>query len=645
MDFYLELQNPRTSKKVILFFSQFYNIQLSDVKDPVMAYSTASYKEFREDYIKAVSNDFKFNFINNENCRDVHSFSLVFFNPRQLKHLVKMDDELTSLGCITDLIVEDLTFEGIPKIYALSGRGSRSSLKVLSTGIRLKEEAHTTLEKAIAVWSLPLIYGEEYDKYMIVSFLEKTKVMQITDKLEEAKKTGFDLGNPTLYVAILINNSYIQVIPNGIIHISLKEGSTREYERPLYRTSNNVLCAASNGFQIALGIKGQELAYFELDKINNKLKIIEKKVLGYEVMSLDIPPIPNNREKSKFMSVAGNDNIVRILSLDTQQCLILLSMQEQISTPISILFIEGPARVQHDNSKQFEYLFSDNPLYLFIGLSNGIVSRATIDIVTGSLSDSRTQQISKANQTNLNGLQSKSSYFVNLYKINKSTTIATCNDRPWIFYFYMNEFHQTPIDYEYPINFISGFRNENFFLGLVCLSPNSLKIFNVNQNQLAEKLNLQVEYKLRYTPRKMIVHLETNYIFIIEADQHVLTEEKKNDLKKRIASKSNEKTDYLELSESEIGVPVNYGTWGSCIRVIDPNNFGLLEMLELKNNEAAISMCILNFQRGNEWYLAVGVVQDYILIPKYFTSANIVIFQIIDGKKLVPVHKVIKLYI
>ena len=63
------------------------------------------------------------------------------------------------------------------------------------------------------------------------------------------------------------------------------------------------------------------------------------------------------------------------------------------------------------------------------------------------------------------------------------------------------------------------------------------------------------------------------------------------------------------------------GTWGSCIRVIDPIQATTIGLVKLDNNEAAFSIAVVPFSaKGGEPHLVVGTGQDTLLSPRSCTS-------------------------
>jgi splicing factor 3B subunit 3 len=173
----------------------------------------------------------------------------------------------------------------------------------------------------------------------------------------------------------------------------------------------------------------------------------------------------------------------------------------------------------------------------------------------------------------------------------------------------------------------------------VAIVNNSLRIFYFER--LGEIFN-QTTIPLRYTPRKMVFHPETNNIVIIESDHNSYSKREKEMIKQEIANTTKD-LEYLKLKEDQIGTPyAGEGRWGSCIRMIDPYKYDLLDLIEFEENEAAFTTCIMSFNNSpNELFLVVGTAKDMKLHPRNCTSASIIIFAFKDqGKKIEFLHRV-----
>jgi len=83
------------------------------------------------------------------------------------------------------------------------------------------------------------------------------------------------------------------------------------------------------------------------------------------------------------------------------------------------------------------------------------------------------------------------------------------------------------------------------------------------------------------------------------------------------------------------------GWWASCIRLVDPRSRTTLSVLELTDNEAAVSVaCVPLRERGGETFVVVGSVKDMTLHPRSVGAAFVSVYQFKDNNtSLDLVHK------
>lgn len=138
-------------------------------------------------------------------------FQPVFFYPRRLKNLVPIDD-IESLMPIMDFKVANFYDEETPQIYALCGRGNRSSLRILRPGLAVTEMAVSPLPGTPrAVWTVKKSVTDDFDSYIIVSFVNATLVLSIGETVEEVSDSGFLGTTPSLSASLLGDDSLMQV--------------------------------------------------------------------------------------------------------------------------------------------------------------------------------------------------------------------------------------------------------------------------------------------------------------------------------------------------------------------------------------------------------------------------------------------------
>ena len=130
----------------------------------------------------------------------------------------------------------------------------------------------------------------------------------------------------------------------------------------------------------------------------------------------------------------------------------------------------------------------------------------------------------------------------------------------------------------------------------------------------------QTTIPLRYTPRKMCA-ISGDSVLVIEADHNSV-------------SRSGRKKDTNAPSESQVGSPMpeNDGMWASCIQVINAPNATTDSVLELGNNEAALSVTTCQFRDRAEVFVVVGSVKGLKFLPKRsFECGYISVYRVITN--------------
>ncbi|XP_053201633.1 splicing factor 3B subunit 3-like isoform X1 [Panonychus citri] len=553
-----------------------------------------------------------------------------FFNPRSLKNLVLVD-EIESLSPIMSCQVADIANEDTPQLLMACGRGPRSSLRVLRHGLEVSEMAVSELPGTPnAVWTVKRRADEEYDAYIIVSFINATLVLSIGETVEEVTDSGFLGTTPTLACAQIGNDALIQIYPEGIRHIRADK-RVNEWRTPAKR---HILKCAINHRQVVIALTGGELVYFEMDVSGQLEEYTDRKDMTCDVICMALGAIPSSEQRSRFLAVGLADNTVRIISLDPDDCLSPLSMQALPATPESLSIVEMGA-----GTKELRDISSER-LYLNVGLQNGVLLRSILDNVTGELSDTRTRYLGTRP--------------VKLFRIQMQgcDAVLAISSRCWLLYYHQSRFHLTPLSYE-TLEFASGFTSEQCPEGIVAISGNTLRILSLEK--LGAVFNHQ-SFPLEYTPRKFAVHPESGNLMIIETDHNAYTEISKKARKQQLAEEMVEAAGEAEqemaaemaaaflsedLPENIFGAPkAGVGQWASLVRVIDPISGQTHQKVPFEQNEAAFSISIVRFsQHGDVPFLLVGVAHDLNLNPRKVAGGSIHTYSILeDGKRLELLH-------
>ncbi|KAG1692941.1 Splicing factor 3B subunit 3 [Nymphon striatum] len=559
-----------------------------------------------------------------------------FFAPRPLKNLVLVD-ELESLSPILYTQIADLANEDTPQLYTVCGRGPRSSLRVLRHGLEVSEMAVSELPgNPNAVWTVRKNIDDDFDAYIIVSFVNATLVLSIGETVEEVTDSGFLGTTPTLCSSQLGDDALLQIYPDGIRHIRADK-RVNEWKAPGKKT---IVKCAVNQRQVVIALTGGELVYFEMDPTGQLNEYTDRKEMSADVVCMALASVPSGEQRSRFLAVGLADNTVRIISLDPSDCLSPLSMQA-LPAPAESLCIVEMGGSEGGESAPGE-VAGLGMLYLNIGLQNGVLLRTVLDSVTGDLSDTRTRYLG--------------SRPVKLFriKIQCNDAVLAVSSRSWLSYYYQNRFHLTPLSYE-TLEYASGFASEQCPEGIVAISTNTLRILALEK--LGAVFN-QVATPLEYTPRKFVIHPESGHLIIIETDHNAYTESTKQQRKQQMAEEMVEAAGEEEqelaaemaasflsenLPENVFGAPkAGPGMWASIIRIMDPIEGKTIEKIQLEQNEAAFSIALVKFAcQPDDQFILIGVAKDLKLNPRNAAGGGIIYtYKLIeDGSKLELLHK------
>ncbi|KAI8608941.1 CPSF A subunit region-domain-containing protein [Chytriomyces sp. MP71] len=538
---------------------------------------------------------------------------LVVFRPRGLRNLTVVD-EMDSMMPLIDAKVLNLRDEDTPQIFSLCGRGARSSFRMLRHGLEATEVAVSELPgNPNAVWTVKLGAKDEFDSYIVVSFVNATLVLSIGETVEERTDTGFLDSTPTLIVGQLGEDALVQVYPLGIRHIRA-DRRVSEWKAP---SNKSIVRAACNQKQVVIALSSNELVYFELDGSGQLNEFQDRKETAAPVLSLSIGPIPEGRQRSKYLAVGCADNTVRIISLDPDNCLGSLAVQALSAAAESLCILE-----------MFDTGASVGTTYLNIGMANGVLLRTTLDTITGSLSDTRMRFL---------GPRAPKLFKI---KIQGQPALLALSSRPWLNFTLQNRTKLIPLCYEM-LEYGCSFNSDQCPEGIVAIAGNSLRILLVER--LSNTFNQSI-IPLKFTPRRFAHHPPTNTFVVIESDHMTLCPSEKEKLLKEKMNEMDESADgvFQELPPEQFGLPrADVGKWGSCVRLINPMSMESTSVIDLDDNEAAfsIAMCTFPHTLPGETIAVIGGGQNTKLIPRSCKKGFLRAFRISDdGTTLELMH-------
>ncbi|CAF0767120.1 unnamed protein product [Didymodactylos carnosus] len=596
--------------------------------------------EFGNHYLYQVSNlgdDEEPEFSSSERLEEGDTF---FFVPRKLKNLILVD-EMDSLSPIMACHIADLANEDTPQLYVACGRGPRSSLRILRHGLEVTEMAVSELPgNPNAVWTVKRRADDDFDAYIIVSFINATLVLSIGETVEEVTDSGFLGTTPTLSCSQLGEDALVQIYREGIRHIRADK-RVNEWRAPGKRTITQCVV---NQRQVVIALTGGELVYFEMDSTGQLNEYTERKEMTGEVVCMGLGSVPENEQRSRFLAVGLSDSTVRIISLDPQDCLTRLSMQALPAPAESLCIVEMKTTegiVVDASGGRDPQTRSIGTSYLNIGLQNGVLLRSVLDSVTGDMSDTRTRYLG--------------SRPVKLFRISmqNNEAVLAMSSRTWLSYTYQGRFHLTPLSYE-SLEYAAGFASEQCPEGIVAISGNTLRILTLEK--LGVIFNQEVR-PLKYTPRRFVLHPETNIIYLIETDHVCYTELTKQHRREQMAKEMVDAADEDDkelasemaaavlsekLPEEIFGTPKGaIGMWASQLRVMDPISGETKFVHEFEQNESAQSL--MRFEaRPADTFLLIGVAKDLVLNPRSHLGGVIYCFLVLEnGERLHFIHRTV----
>ncbi|KAK9464366.1 CPSF A subunit region-domain-containing protein [Lipomyces arxii] len=570
--------------------------------------------------------------------KDMSEYPAAYFHPRPLENLVLVDN-METLNPLIDAQVANLTNEDAPQIYALTGQGPRAAFKTIRNGLDVSEIVASELPgEPTAVWTTRLTAADEFDAYIVLSFVNGTLVLSIGETVEEVTDSGFLSSSPTLAVQQVGDDSLVQVYPKGIRHISATK-EINEWEAPVHTM---IVAATTNERQVAVALSTGEIVYLELDEDGQLNEYQERQAMGAGVLSLSVGDVPEGQVRNTFLAVGCDDSTVRIISLDPENTLESLSVQALTAPPSAVRIMSMPDSAFADSTGPV-----GSSLYLHIGLQNGVYLRAALDDVSGTLSDTTTQFLGPR--------------AVKLFKVmmHGQPTMLAVSTRSWLAYMRDTTFVVSPLVYE-TLEYGCGFSSEQCPEGVVGVEGSNLRIFTM------EKLGENVKEDglgLTYTPRRLVKNPFYSLYYVVESDSGTLSP----DAMAEHVANSRTQSDYDNLPPEEFGLPRVSGQWASCIEVIDPVGQEKAFKVELSENEAAFSIAVCSFsaserhfddedeeeeeeeEEGNvdengdavpDMYVVVGTAKDLNLIPKRAKAAYLRVYKIVsNGTRLKFVHK------
>lgn len=580
--------------------------------------------------------------------------AVVPFKPRALENL-SLIERIPSLAPITNMICHDVLKTGTPQLLSLCGTGSRSSLRVMQVGLNVNEIFDNELPgRPTELWAHRSRSSLAFDDYMIVSFTDGTLILKVDSSVEEDVGGPFETNFRTYTCQQMMNDVIVQVHSNGINAVQFMDDGTWHTKKWSAPASKNILAASANNSQIVVALHGGNVILFEIS-VQGQPNEIARKEMGDEIKAVALPQ-STSRMGHQFVAVAGSDCSVRILSVQKDHLLRQLSaLYNPYNTPV-----EGIAVVHMEASSGFGG--DSNPLYLFAGLQSGILIKAELNPQSGLLMDMQSKY-----------LESSSIRLRQVTLADGSNGVVSLSKRPWLSCVVSNSVVTVPLHFD-EINCISTFSTSTTDHGYLAAVGNRLKVISINHTHITGNMTCfsQNEYKLTYTPRKILVLApppriasdgkslepvlpesqpnEPLRLAILETEQRTYDLATRAEITEALKDinvgptksdiKQEDKEEEVEPDPEMIGTyKAEEGKWGSLIRIINPENGVTHHSCPLDVDESAVSGCVVFFLEFPEQpCLVIGTAYNATLEANSTTLGSIKVFAYDNNFELTLLH-------
>ncbi|KAL7089468.1 hypothetical protein ACP275_13G188400 [Erythranthe tilingii] len=274
-----------------------------------------------------------------------------------------------NLGPIADFCVVDSERQGQCQLVTCSGAYKDGSLRILSYGIGINEQASRVLQVVTGMWSLRSSTDDPYSTFLVVSFISGTRIweMNLENDLKECQIQGFSSDVETLFCHDAIHDQLVQVTSNAVRLVS---STTRELCGSWVVPADcSIIVATANVSQVLLATRGLSLIYLKIgDGVLTEVVNIQ---LECDISCLDINPIGNNSHYSDLAAVGMWGGIgVRIYSLPDFIVLTTDDLGQAIPRSVLMCSLDGVS-------------------YLLCALGDGHLFNFVLNTVNGDLADKK----------------------------------------------------------------------------------------------------------------------------------------------------------------------------------------------------------------------------------------------------------------
>jgi splicing factor 3B subunit 3 len=552
------------------------------------------------------------------------------FALRGLKNLELCDDSIPSLAPILEMQIGDFQSKRAHQMFALCGRGPRSTLRVLEPGLSASELASTSLPgNPFGVWTLRENAESPNHKYIVLSFVNATLVLEVGEggSVKELKNSDIETDEPTVCVGEAGAVGFVQILKDKVRHVRAS-GQVEE----IGFDGQNIEQAALNRRQIALALTGGTLVYLEMDETGS-FHEVSRINLNESVVCLGLEKIPEGRQRTSYLAVGTNAERVGLYALDVSRMLKLVSSRHLQAMPHSVCL----AKLASGSAYR--------TLSLNVGLRTGMLMRFNVDHASGELSGDR-ENLLGTGCVELCELE-----------VGGNPAIMSLSPKPHLLYEHDAKLSLSNLAYS-PLANAAPFVSEECEEGFVGINQDRL-YFIASPENLNDAFSQQA-LPLRYTPRGMcqleLSHEQrtdsdgTYVVGIIESDHDVMEDGTGGATEEELQREGFEgflSPPDFDVEEGEAVVSEQTGyrrpnsgvCWSSCLRIIEPKSGRTVSFEHFKRGESAVSIAniVFDVQQGTS-YIVVGTVVELDQKTSLHKGGFLHVYKLSDTKKLALYH-------
>lgn len=188
-------------------------------------------------------------------------------------------DTFTNIGPISDFVIVDLDHRGQGQVVACSGGFKDGSIVVVRNGVGINEISSAEAPGVSGLWSLPDPKNPSKDKYLVLSYLNSTQVLELVDtdngdaSLAPAESSAIIRTERTLQCSSMhpYSDGIVQVTPSAVVSIS-EAGKEVSRWAPPKGQRIELASLGKGGADVLLSLGKGSIVYFKIDPISGKIR-------------------------------------------------------------------------------------------------------------------------------------------------------------------------------------------------------------------------------------------------------------------------------------------------------------------------------------------------------------------------------------